>query len=88
MAGSFQHVASIKDGKLTFRGIGLIENLRDAAEAIEEMFDMIEHLSEGSRDLLLRAHRAHCLKRYGFFEDHLWRDSYLIDDDEEETTNG
>lgn len=44
MAGSFQHCIR-EDG--SFRGVDLIGDLGDAYEALEEMYDMIVHLSGG-----------------------------------------
>lgn len=48
MAGSFQHVIN-RDGSFIGRNgfTSQIENLRDAYEAIEEMYDMIVYLSGG-----------------------------------------
>lgn len=45
MAGSYQHVTN-PDG--TYRGMGCIDNLGDASEAIEEMWQMIHALTNGS----------------------------------------
>lgn len=66
MAGSYRHcIRARKDGSYAFRGIELIETLGEAYEALEEMFDMIEHLSGGDMAKILEAHEAHCRKRYG-----------------------
>lgn len=43
MAGSYRHVTR---GDGSFRGCELIENLGDAAEAIEEMWYMIDSLTK------------------------------------------
>lgn len=85
MAGSFQHVATLgDDGKLRLR-LDLIENMSDAGQAITEMFDIIEHLSSSDQFKLFQAHRAHCLKRYGFFEEELWKaEDYLRPDNEDD----
>lgn len=66
MAGSYHHcIQTLKDGTIRFRGVELIENLGDAYEALEEMFDMIEFLSGSDKQRILDAHEAHCRKRYG-----------------------
>ena len=93
MAGSFSHVAVMRDGKLRFRGMSLLDHMGDAYEAIEEMFDMIEHLSGGDMQKLREAHKAHCLKRNGFYEERVNADWLMPDeddteDDEEREANG
>ena len=66
MAGSYHHcIQVLRDGTYRFRGVELLDNLGDAYQALEEMFDMIEHLSGGDRQRILEAHEAHCRKRYG-----------------------
>ena len=72
MAGSYRHCVNA-DSK--FIGIDLIDNLGDAHEALEEMYDMIEYLSDLNADLMrpgdakARIHEAwlngHIKKRYG-----------------------
>lgn len=68
MAGSYGHIATLKDEKLHF-SMDLIENLRDAYGALEECFDMIEHLSGGDLRRLHKAHLYHFRKRFG--DDHV-----------------
>ena len=64
MAGSYLHcIKTFKDGTYRFLGVDLLDGLGDAYEALEEMFDMIEHLSGGDRAKILEAHEAHCIKR-------------------------
>ena len=82
MAGSFNHVAYFRDGKLRFRGLELIEDIGDAYEAIEEMFDMIEHLCRGDIEQLRAAHKAHCFKRNGFYEEKVHSDWLMPDEDD------
>jgi hypothetical protein len=61
MAGSYRHVVD-KDGE--FIGVELIDNLGDAYEALEEMYDMIQHLSRGDRVQIHEAWRTgHYAKR-------------------------
>ena len=85
MAGSFSHVAQFRQNKLVFRGMKLIENMRDAAEAIEEMFDIIEYLYDQSHHKLVEAHKWHCLKRNGRWDNAQWNTSeYLLPEDEED----
>lgn len=82
MAGSFEHVAKLRDGKLHLR-YDLIENMRDAGQAIEEMFDMLEYLSGSDQSKLFEAHKYHCMKRNGHFNSELWdRADYLIEEKE------
>jgi DNA-binding transcriptional MerR regulator len=60
MAGSYRHCRN-EDGSLR---LDLIENLRDAGGAIEEMFDMIEYLSGGDKRKIHEAWRSgHYKKR-------------------------
>jgi hypothetical protein len=94
MAGSFDHIAVMRHGELRFRGVELLDDMGDAYEAIEEMFDMIEHLSGGDMQKLREAHKAHCLKRNGFYEERD-RGGWLMphdeddhEDDEEREANG
>lgn len=54
MAGSYRHVT---DGKGAFRGMGLIDNLGDAHEALEECVWLIHHLAEGDLNRIFEAHR-------------------------------
>jgi hypothetical protein len=58
MAGSYRHVTD-HDGQ--FSGLDSIDNLGDAYEAIEEMHDMIAHLTGGDRQKIFEA----------------WRDGYV-----------
>lgn len=94
MAGSFRHVVYVKNGKLAFRGVTLLDHLGDAYEALEEMFDMIEHLSGGDLSRIHAAHEAHCLKRYGGIHAPVSVDGYFEedevdeDDDDEDLTDG
>lgn len=61
MAGSYRHCVS-DDGE--FRGTELIDNLGDAYEALEEMYDMIQQLSGGDRQKIFEAWRdGHIGKR-------------------------
>lgn len=66
MSGSYSHCVHVAaDGTHHFRGVDLLDHLGDAYGALQEMFDMIEHLSGGDRSKILAAHDAHCVKRYG-----------------------
>ena len=49
MAGSLNHIVNANNGK--FR-MGLIENLGDAHEALEECFEIIGYISGGSSEWL------------------------------------
>lgn len=60
MAGSYLMVTN-SDG--TFRGSELLENLGDASEAVEEMWDMIEWLTGGDKFKIHCAHIGHLRKR-------------------------
>ncbi len=61
MAGSYRHVIN-EAGE--FIGVGLIDNLGDAYEALEEMYDMIQYLSRGDRAQIHEAWRTgHYAKR-------------------------
>lgn len=60
MAGSYQHIRG-RGGIFT---MDLIENMRDAHEALEECFDMIEHLAGGDLRKLHEAWLSHIRKRY------------------------
>jgi hypothetical protein len=61
MAGSYKHVIG-DDGE--FIGTDLIDNLGDAYEALEEMYDMIEYLTRGDRVKIHEAWRnGHYVKR-------------------------
>ena len=51
MAGSYRHVTDTG----AFRGIGLLDHLGDAAEALEEMHAMIGWLAHGDRALIAQA---------------------------------
>ena len=66
MAGSYKHCID-KNGKLLEEP--LLDNLGDASEAIEEMFDMIEFLSGGDKVKIWEAHLAHLKKRYPHFKE-------------------
>lgn len=62
MAGSYKHCV---DSNNEFRGIELIENLGDAHEALEQMYDMIQLLSGGDKTLIWFAWlEGHIRKRY------------------------
>lgn len=52
MAGSYCHCVR-SDG--SFRGTELIENLGDAYEALEEMYDMIQQLTGGDKQKIHEA---------------------------------
>lgn len=54
MAGSYRHVTD-RDGK--FIGVGLLDNLGDAHEALEECCLMIEHLACGDKAAIFEAWR-------------------------------
>jgi len=60
MAGSYQHCVHDKSGKLRSPESmeGMIENLGDAYEAIEEMYWMIQHLTKGDRTAIKEANTA------------------------------
>jgi hypothetical protein len=61
MAGSYKHVV---DSNGEFRGVDLIDNLGDAYEALEEMYDMIQYLSRGDKHAIYEAWRiGHVAKR-------------------------
>lgn len=66
MAGSYRHVVD-SDG--SFRGTDLIDNVGDAHEALEEMYDMINYLADQIVELdpagLDRRHLIHEAWRYG-----------------------
>lgn len=59
MSGSYRHVV---DSHNNFRGLDSIDNLGDAYEAIEEMYDMIQYLSGGD---LRKIHEAWRDGHYG-----------------------
>ena len=62
MAGSFRHVV---DKDLKFRGCESIDNLGDASEALEEMYDMLMYLTRSDKSILYDAWRnGHVEKRY------------------------
>ena len=62
MAGSYRHVADWKTGE--FSGLALIENKRDAYEAVEECVDMIQFLTGGDPRKIHEAWLSgHCMKR-------------------------
>ena len=52
MAGSYRHITK-NDG--TFRGMENIDNLGDAAEALEECYDMIQWLTHGNKKKIYKA---------------------------------
>ena len=56
MAGSYKHVVNRKG---EFTGIGLIDNLGDAYEALEEMYGMIWYLARGDSDMVSRANQKY-----------------------------
>lgn len=86
MAGSFRHVARVKNGKLRFDDeLGLLDHMGDAHGAIEEMFDMIEFLSGGDLSKIHAAHEHHCVKRYGGLHRKETPEEYFEEDDEEES---
>ena len=95
MAGSYHHCIQVrKDGTIRFRGVELIDHLGDAYEALEEMFDMIEHLSGGDKQRILEAHEAHCRKRCGGVHYKQTAEQFFAydeddpEEDNEETTDG
>ena len=93
MAGSYRHcVAVTKAGKRKFIGSELLDHLGDAYEALEEMFDMIEHLSGGDPTKIHEAHEAHCRKRYGGVHCKQTVEEFFVrhygDDGEDEDDNG
>lgn len=61
MAGSYNHC---RDNNTAQFDMELIENMGDAHEALEEMFDMIEYLSKGDEFLIEAARHYHLRKRY------------------------
>lgn len=60
MAGSYNHCIDEKSGNLLSPELmdGMIENLGDAYEAIEEMYWMIHHLTKGNRAMIVKASKA------------------------------
>lgn len=52
MAGSYRHVVKT-DG--AFRGTELVDNLGDAYEALEEMYEMIQQLTGGDKRKIYEA---------------------------------
>ena len=46
MAGSYRHIVNVDN---EFTGVDLIDNLGDAYEALEECYNMIKHLTGGSK---------------------------------------
>lgn len=52
MAGSYKHVV---DSNNKFIGLDLIENLGDAYECIEEMYQVIQKLSGGDKQRIYEA---------------------------------
>ena len=59
MAGSYRHITN-PDG--SFLGTELIGNLRDAYEALEECYLMIQHLTGGDKSKIYEAWKG------GYFE--------------------
>ena len=73
MAGSYSHIIDENGDLITNETYGedftgMIENLGDAYEAIEEMYDMIEFLSDGNKEKIYQAHLYHIEKRGGNIE--------------------
>jgi len=62
MAGSYRHCVDADNNLLEEP---LLDDLWDALEAIEEMYDMINYLALGDKTMIYEAYGAHCLKRYG-----------------------
>lgn len=61
MAGSYRHIIRA-DG--SFNGVELLDHLGDAYGALEECYDMIQHLTGGDRAKIHEAWReGHCMKR-------------------------
>ena len=60
MAGSYRHLTNA-DG--TFRGFDLVENRKDCAEAIEEMWLMIDWLTGGDKQKIFEAWREGYFKK-------------------------
>ena len=54
MGGSYRHITNADN---TFRGTELIDNLGDAYGALEECYDMIQHLANGDKLLIFEAWR-------------------------------
>lgn len=52
MAGSYDHCLTDEN---TYRGLDLLENMGDRAEAIEEMFFMIKFLTNNNESRILSA---------------------------------
>jgi hypothetical protein len=52
MGGSYQHIVN-DDG--SFRGTDLIDNLGDAYEALQQCYDMIQHLTGGDKTKIYEA---------------------------------
>lgn len=70
MAGSFNHCVDYVDGKLILRNpiTGSLDHLGDASEAIEEMFHMIMHLSQGDLKKIKEAQDAYYYTTYPHFK--------------------
>ena len=66
MAGSYKHCVDERGFLLEEP---LLDNLGDAFEAVEEMYDMIEFLTGGDKRKIWEAHLAHLKKRYPHFDE-------------------
>lgn len=70
MAGSFNHITVFRNGRFLFRGDPpindeslLCDDMGDGYEALEECFDMIEHLAGGDLRKVYEAQLHHARKR-------------------------
>lgn len=63
MAGSFRHVTNSK-GELREPESDGLDNLGDAREAIEEMYEMIHHLTGGDKQKMYEAWRDGYAKKH------------------------
>lgn len=60
MAGSYSHITGKNN---VFIGVDLIDNLGDAHEALEECYEIIQILSGGSKEKILKAIKKIYLSR-------------------------
>jgi hypothetical protein len=61
MAGSYKHCVNANN---EFVGTDNIDNVGDAYEALEEMYDIIQHLTKGDKRLIYEAwYEGHAKKR-------------------------
>lgn len=78
MAGSYRHVVY---GDNSFYGIGTLDHMGDAEEAIEEMYFMINHLAGGDLSKIFEAHRAYVASHNPEYAKTMKQEDYWDKDD-------